>query len=153
VQPVIFSSAFSGSAGPVIGIGATVDVTFSVSGTTAVPTVTLFNGARTASTSNTGSPYTFTYAIQAGDNGAIVYRLQTAAQGNSAAADVTLTDSARFAGTELAMHFENTHFESVGVDSVCLMARQTRSPLSSPCRTLRLEARLDPLFGQEMWCR
>jgi len=122
VQPVIASSTFSGSAGPVIGIGATVHVTFSVSGTTAVPTVTLFNGARTASTSNTGSPYTFTYAIQAGDNGAIVYRVQTAAQGNSAAADVTLTDSARFAGTELAMNFEITHYESVGmrgVDSVC----------------------------------
>jgi len=75
------------------------NVTFIITGTSQVPTVSLFNGTRSASTFSTGSPYTFTYTLQAGDNGAIMYRVQTVAQNNSAAADVTLTDPGHFAGT------------------------------------------------------
>ena len=97
--PVTISSpAFGGSAGPLIGIGAEVNVTFTVKGTSLVPTVTLFNGARAASTSNTASPYTFTYTLQAGDNGPVVYMVQATNQ----AAFVTsaaFVDSGRTAGT------------------------------------------------------
>jgi len=81
-----------------IGIDARVNVTFTVTGTSLVPTVTLFNGARAASTSNTASPYTFTYTLQAGDNGPLVYTIQATNQ----AAFVTssaFVDSGRTAGT------------------------------------------------------
>jgi len=80
-----------------IGIDARVNVTFTVTGTSLVPTVTLFNGARAASTSNTASPYTFTYTLQAGDNGPIVYMVQARDQA-SAVTSATFIDSSRTAG-------------------------------------------------------
>ena len=102
VQPSIAAGAFGGPKRALIGVGSAISVTLTVSGTSAVPSVTLFNGARDASTVHTTSPYIFTYSIQAGDNGAVVYRVQTQAQDNSAAADVTLTDPGHFAGMDIA---------------------------------------------------
>jgi len=79
-------------------------VTFTVTGTSMVPTVTLFNGARAASTSNTASPYSFTYTLQTGDNGPIVYMVQARDQA-STVTSVVFTDGNRTAGSTACAHY------------------------------------------------
>jgi len=73
-------------------------MTFSVTGSNLAPTVTLFNGARAASTINTASPYTFSYTLQTGDDGPIVYMAQ-AVDGASGVASAIFIDNGRAAGT------------------------------------------------------
>jgi len=79
-----------------IGIGSQISVTFTVTGTSQVPSVTLYNGA-TASTDNTASPYTFSYTLKAGDNGPIVYIVQAKDQA-IAVTTAAFVDSSRTAG-------------------------------------------------------
>jgi len=95
--PVTISfSSFGGPAGPLIGIGSQISVTFTVTGTSQVPSVTLYNGA-TASTENMASPYTFSYTLKAGDNGPIVYIVQAKDQA-WAVTTAVFVDSSRTAG-------------------------------------------------------
>jgi len=92
--PISFSAPlFGGSAGPLIGIGALVNVTFTVNGTSLVPTVTLFNGARAAVTSDTASTFTFAYTLQSNDTGPIVYMVQARDQSSAITSTIFIDDS------------------------------------------------------------
>jgi len=74
-----------------------VSLEIEVTGNSLVPKVTLFNGAGTATTDGTQSPYTFTYTIQAGNSGPIVYTVEAEDQaGNTVSA--TILDPNRSAG-------------------------------------------------------
>jgi len=95
---VTSSAIFSGPVGAVVPAGGQVSLEIEVTGTSLVPKVTLFNGAGTATTTDsTQSPYTFTYTIQAGNSGPIVYTVEAEDQaGNKASA--TILDPNRSAG-------------------------------------------------------
>jgi len=99
--PIIETSSaiFSGPAGAVVPAGGQVSLEIEVTGNSLVPKVTLFNGAGTATTDSTQSAYTFTYTIQAGNSGPIVYTVEAQDEaGNKASASVS--DQTRTAGTK-----------------------------------------------------
>jgi len=102
---VTSSAIFSGPVGAVVPAGGQVSLEIEVTGTSLVPKVTLFNGAGTATTDSIQSPYTFTYTIQSGDSGPIVYTVEAEDQaGNQAIASVT--DVTRSAGLLLRTSVE-----------------------------------------------
>ena len=73
--PSIVNASYDGTAGWCFCNDRDVSVTFSVSETVQPPVVTLFNGARSATTRNFVSPYTFKYNLQPTDSGPISYRV------------------------------------------------------------------------------
>jgi len=98
VLPSIVSSTYGGNAGWCFCDDREVSVTFSVSETVQLPVVTLFNGARSATTRNTVSPYTFTYTLRSSDSGPISYRVTLRdLAGNTAV--INLAGNGQTAGT------------------------------------------------------
>jgi len=71
----VASASFASSPSPVqgvLGVGAQVTFTVDITDATSEPTATVFGGDPIAA-SGSGSSYTFSYTIQAGDQGPIVF--------------------------------------------------------------------------------
>jgi len=83
-----------------VAVGDQLSLSIRVTGTDMVPKVTLFNGAGAAITTSTQSPYNFTYTVQAGDVGPIIYTVEAEDQAGNTAL-VTLRDDGRTAGVRL----------------------------------------------------
>jgi len=73
-----------------------VSVKLAIGGTAFIPTVTLFNGAASATSGQLISPYTFTYVID-NENGPIVYQVKAVDQAGNTA-EATITHPGRVAG-------------------------------------------------------
>jgi len=76
--------------------GDRVSIKLAIGGTAFIPTVTLFNGAATATSGQLISPYTFTYVID-NENGPIVYQVKAVDQAGNTA-EATITHPGRVAG-------------------------------------------------------
>ena len=76
--------------------GDEVSVKLDIGGTALIPTVTLFNGAVSATSGQLSSPYTFTYVID-NENGPIVYQVKAVDQAGNTA-EATITHPGRVAG-------------------------------------------------------
>jgi len=97
--PVIVraSAVFDGPSRPLLVVGDQVSLTVTVTGAVAAPTATLFNGLRTAIVTSQLNVFTFSYTIQAGDNGPVTYRVVAKADAG-VQAEESIIDSSRSAG-------------------------------------------------------
>jgi len=77
--------------------GDEVSIELDIGGTALIPTVTLFNGAATATSGQLSSPYTFTYVIQQ-ENGPIVYQVKAVDEAGNEL-NLNLAHPGRIAGT------------------------------------------------------
>ena len=111
--PTVAAIQFSSPDRTYLKTGDEVSIKLSIEGTALIPTVTLFNGAATATASQITSPYTFTYVIQE-ENGPIEYQVKAVDEAGNEL-NLNLAHPGRIAGIQ-------TKPESITLDTAQLSA-------------------------------